>query len=134
MADILVDPYPEMDALDRLWRRAWGGPPAAPLAPVLARSLVHVGAFDGDALIGFANVAWDGGIHAFLVDPCVDPDFRGQGIASAMVREATNAARERGAAWLHVDYEPHLEGFYAGCGFRPTKAGVINLLDGQPAI
>ena len=31
------------------------------------------------------------------------------------------------AAWLHVDFEPHLEGFYRACGFRPTAAGLIDL-------
>jgi hypothetical protein len=30
-------------------------------------------------------------------------------------------------AWLHVDFEPHLEGFYRGCGFTPTPAGLIRL-------
>jgi hypothetical protein len=28
---------------------------------------------------------------------------------------------------LHVDYEPHLDGFYRGCGFRPTAAGLLRL-------
>lgn len=37
-------------------------------AEVLARSLTWIGAFDGERLIGYANVAWDGGVHAFL--PC----------------------------------------------------------------
>jgi hypothetical protein len=26
-----------------------------------------------------------------------------------------------------VDYEPHLNSFYRGCGFRPTAAGLIHL-------
>jgi hypothetical protein len=26
-----------------------------------------------------------------------------------------------------VDYEPHLDGFYRGCGFRHTLAGLIDL-------
>ena len=34
---------------------------------------------------------------------------------------------ERGAQWLHVDFEPHLTAFYRGCGFRPTEAGLIAL-------
>ena len=32
-----------------------------------------------------------------------------------------------GMTWLHVDYEPHLDGFYRGCGFRPTAAGLLRL-------
>jgi GNAT superfamily N-acetyltransferase len=73
------------------------------------------------------NVAWDGGVHAFLLDTVVHPDFRHRGIASDLVRRAAEIARDRGAHWLHVDYEPHLEGFYRTCGFRPTHAGLIAL-------
>ncbi|MGO7565961.1 GNAT family N-acetyltransferase, partial [Rhizobium johnstonii] len=49
-------------------------------------------------------------------------------IATRLVREATRIARERGAEWLHVDFEPHLTGFYRGCGFVPTEAGLIKLV------
>jgi ribosomal protein S18 acetylase RimI-like enzyme len=73
------------------------------------------------------NVAWDGGSHAFLLDTSVLPDFRRQGVATILVRRATELARERGADWLHVDCEPHLEAFYRGCGFRETAAGLIRL-------
>ncbi|MGO7964834.1 GNAT family N-acetyltransferase [Rhizobium ruizarguesonis] len=51
-----------------------------------------------------------------------------QGIATRLVREATRVARERGAEWLHIDFEPHLTGFYRACGFRPTEAGLIKLM------
>ena len=124
-----TDPFPSNAEFDGLWRRAWGAPPSAPMDAVIARSLGHVGGYAGDRLVGFVNLAWDGGIHAFMLDTCVDPDFRRRGIATELVRQATALARERGAHWLHVDYEPHLEGFYAKCGFGPTKAGVIKLAD-----
>jgi GNAT superfamily N-acetyltransferase len=94
---------------------------------VLERSLAHVGAFDGNRLVGFVNVAWDGGVHAFLLDTSVDKDYQRQGIATLLVKAAEKAARERGAKWLHVDFEPHLRDFYRGCGFRPTEAGLIAL-------
>jgi hypothetical protein len=53
----------------------------------------------------------------------------GSGTASAPARYgvATAEARRAGAAWLHVDYEPHLASFCAGCGFRHTAAGLIGL-------
>ena len=69
----------------------------------------------------------DGGIHAFLLDTTVHPDYRRQGIATELVALVTSAARARGADWLHVDYEPHLAGFYRACGFRHTEAGLIAL-------
>ncbi|PUB25953.1 hypothetical protein C8K30_10640 [Promicromonospora sp. AC04] len=52
------------------------------------------------------------------------------GGAELAVRPALAAAEEAaysGAAWLHVDYEPHLESFYAQCGLRPTAAGLMPL-------
>ena len=43
------------------------------------------------------------------------------------MRRAVEAARGRGIEWIHVDYEPHVRGFYEGCGFQPTEAGLIQL-------
>jgi GNAT superfamily N-acetyltransferase len=125
---LAADPFPTDEQLAPLWLAAWG----SPLSPgysanVLKRSLAHVGAYDGDRLVGFVNVAWDGGVHAFLLDTTVHPDVQRQGIATSLVRRAAELAGERGAEWLHVDYEPHLESFYRGCGFWPTGAGLIAL-------
>ena len=128
MIRLEADPFPTDEQLAPLWLAAWGSPASPGYADkVLKRGLAHVGAFDGDRLVGFVNVAWDGGVHAFLLDTTVHPDFQRRGIATSLVRRATELARERGAEWLHVDYEPHLEGFYRGCGFRPTGAGLIAL-------
>ena len=128
MIRLEADPFPTDDQLAPLWLAAWGGPLDGGYAErVLDRSLVHVGAFDGDRLVGFVNVAWDGGVHAFLLDTTVHPDVQRQGIATSLVRHAADLARERGAEWLHVDFESRLEGFYRGCGFRPTGAGLIDL-------
>lgn len=127
MINLVTDPFPEDAELAVLWRAAWGDGGPASFQPILERSLAHVTAHDGERLIGFVNVAWDGGVHAFLLDTCVAPDYRRQGIAVRLVQRATAVARERGAHWLHVDFEPHLESFYRKCGFRPTGAGLIRL-------
>ena len=128
MIEIVTDPFPSDEAMRRLWRVAWGDGGPESFQPLLRRSLAHVGAYDGAALVGFVNVAWDGGVHAFILDTCVDVDFRRQGIALRLVERAAEVARERGAHWLHVDYEPHLEGFYRQCGFGPTAAGLMRLV------
>lgn len=128
MIRLAADPFPTEEQLAPLWQAAWGAPLAAGYAEnVLKRSLAHMGAYDGGRLVGFVNVAWDGGLHAFLLDTTVHPDVRRRGIATALVRRAADLARQRGAAWLHVDFEPHLEGFYRRCGFRPTGAGLVDL-------
>lgn len=127
MAEIVIDPFPSAEALAQFWHGAWGNELPQNYQAVLARSLGHVGALDGDRLVGFVNIAGDGGVHAFILDTAVDPAFRQRGLATELVRVATDLARERGAEWLHVDFEPHLTAFYRGCGFRPTEAGLIRL-------
>lgn len=114
-------------ALNALREAAWADVGDQDWGPVLQRGLGWVGATDGDRLVGFVHVAWDGGVHAFLLDTTVHPDYQCQGIGRALVREAAAMARARGAEWLHVDYEDALARFYRGCGFRPTAAGVLDL-------
>lgn len=127
MPELHIDPFPSTAELNTLWS-VTGRPGPARLHPILSRSLTHIGAYHDNQLVGFINVAWDGGIHAFILDTSVHPDMRRQGIATRLVREATRVARERGAEWLHVDFEPHLTGLYRACGFRPTEAGLIKLV------
>jgi ribosomal protein S18 acetylase RimI-like enzyme len=87
-------------------------------------SLGWVTARRGDALVGFANVAWDGGDHAFLLDPKTRGSEQRQGIGTRLVRLATRHAKEAGCEWLHVDFEAGLAPFYFdACGFRPMEAG-----------
>ena len=91
-------------------------------------SLGWVTAVDGDELVGFVNVAWDGGVHVFLLDTLVRADRRRQGIGTALVRAAVAGARGSGCEWLHVDFDDHLRGFYLDeCGFTPTGAGLVPL-------
>ncbi len=82
----------------------------------------------GDTLVGFVNVAWDGGVHAFVLDTIVATSFRRRGLAAQLVAEAVRGARDAGCEWLHVDFERGLKAFYLdACGFRPTDAGLISL-------
>ena len=91
-------------------------------------SLGWVCARDGDELVGFVNVPWDGGIHAFLIDTVVARSARRQGIGTALVAMAVDGARSGGCEWLHVDFDEHLRTFYFdACGFVPTDAGLIRL-------
>jgi GNAT superfamily N-acetyltransferase len=82
----------------------------------------------GGLLVGFVNVAWDGGDHAFLIDTKTRPSHQRQGLGSAVVRRAIDEARVAGCEWLFVDFEPELEEFYVGaCGFTPAPAGLVHL-------
>jgi GNAT superfamily N-acetyltransferase len=94
----------------------------------LEHSLGWVCAYDGDELVGFVNVAWDGGVHAFVLDTLVAETHRRRGIGKELVQVAEREARAAGCEWLHVDFEDHLRAFYFdACGFVPTNAGLIEL-------
>jgi len=113
--------------LNALFAAAWPDHQPVQFGRILRRSLTWITAHAGDRLIGFVNVATDGGAHAFLLDTTVHPDWQRHGIGRRLVAAAADEARAAGATWLHVDYEPHLDGFYRGCGFRPTAAGLLRL-------
>ena len=96
------------------------------MARVGAHSLGWVCMRTAGRLVGFVNVAWDGGVHAFLLDTMVAASERRQGHATALVAEAVRRASATGCQWLHVDFEPHLQDFYLdACGFKATAAGLI---------
>ena len=114
-------------ALNALFADAWPQHSAKDFQAVLAQSLGHVCAYAAGEVIGFVNVAWDGGLHAFLLDPTVRSDMRRRGIGRELVRRARDLARKAEAKWLHVDYAPEHRGFYLACGFRETQAGLIDL-------
>jgi GNAT superfamily N-acetyltransferase len=97
-------------------------------AQVERHSLGWVSARDGRDLVGFVNVAWDGAIHAFVLDTLVASRSRHRGIGTELVRRAVAEARTAGCEWIHVDFDDDLASFYFdACGFKPTKAGVIVL-------
>lgn len=92
------------------------------------RSLGWVVARDGERLVGFVNVIWDGLVHAWIQDTMVDPRDHRRGIGTQLVAEAVSAARQAGCEWLHVDFDDDLRSFYYdACGFSPTNAGLIAL-------
>lgn len=122
-----VSPTLDPGEVSGLFAAAWGDHGRRDFGPILRRSLVYVCAYRGRGLVGFVNVAWDGGVHGFVLDTTVHPDLRRRGIGSRLVRVATDEAAERGIEWLHVDFEPYLLGFYEGCGFRRTEAGLLRL-------
>lgn len=128
MTVAIVRNHPAASAeINALRSAAWAEVGDQDWEPVLRRSLGWVCAVDGERLVGFVNVAWDGGVHAFLLDTTVHPDLQGRGIGTALVEEATAMARDMGAEWLHVDFDDHLGSFYAACGFEPASAGLIDL-------
>jgi ribosomal protein S18 acetylase RimI-like enzyme len=113
--------------LNDLFSASWTSHTPRAFGPVLRRSLTYFGAYQDSRLVGFVNVAGDGGAHAFLLDPTVLPASRRRGVGLALVAAAVKASAASGADWLHVNYEAALDHFYRRAGFRPTQAGLIRL-------
>lgn len=91
-------------------------------------SLGWVCAKDGDELVGFVNVVWDGALHAVILDTMVADNCRRAGIATEMLAICVREARNARCEWLHVDFENPLRPFYIdACGFAPSNAGLIKL-------
>ncbi len=119
---------PVADAqLNELFAAAWPSHTDTAFGPIHERSLTWITAWREDRLVGYVNVATDGGMHAFLLDPTVHPAERRRGLGQRLVRAAAREAAEAGATWLHVDYEARLDEFYRRCGFVPTAAGLMRL-------
>jgi GNAT superfamily N-acetyltransferase len=122
-----VNPSLTNEALNALFAAAWDGHTPRDFSRILNHSLGFVGAFELERLVGFVNLAWDGGVHAFVLDATVHPEFQRRDIGRTLVTRAIELAREHGCEWVHADFEPHLERFYNACGFKPTLAGLVKL-------
>ena len=115
--------HAEAFGVDNVTQSAWGW-----RAQLERHSLGWITARDHDSLVGFVNVAWDGGVHAWLQDVVVAVASRHQGIGARLVALAREEALKAGCEWLHVDFDAELSEFYfEACGFASTTAGLMHL-------
>ncbi len=127
MVRLETSPPVSNETLNELFASTWTGHKPSVFHQQLSMALAHICAYDGERLVGFVKLIWDGGVHAFLLDTTVHAEYQRRGIGRRLVERALEVAKERGLEWVQVDYEAHLETFYQSCGFRPTLAGLVNL-------
>ena len=127
MLDLQINPSLTSNELNQLFDSAWPNHKERDFEPILSQSLAYVTAFDQTKLIGFVNIAWDGGVHGFILDTTVHGDYQRQGIGLMLLDAAKQVAQEQKLEWLHVDFEPEYESFYQKAGFEPTGAGLLRL-------
>jgi len=121
----------EQEMLEALQRRASLSNPgdrdallANPEAIALPMEQIKTGSVfvaERDGVVaGFAAVVPrpDGG--AELDALFVEPHLWKQGIGRRLVQHVAEVARLRNVTVLHVIGNPHAEGFYVSCGFRPS--------------
>lgn len=71
----------------------------------------------GTACVNLDDMTTRPGLSPWLANLYVDPPFRRQGVGSALVRAAEDAARRAGHVRLHL-YTPDQERLYARLGWR----------------
>ena len=74
-----------------------------------------VGLYAGGAMVGFARAVSDGVAFAYLADVYVDPDHRGGGRGTALVREIVEGNGGDRFRWMLHTKDAH--GLYAKIGF-----------------
>jgi GNAT superfamily N-acetyltransferase len=76
-------------------------------------------AVDDDQVVGFATTTRTGTPReAELVDLFVAPAAMRRGIATVLIKDARDVARNLGCEFLAVTANPHASAFYAAAGFR----------------
>ena len=81
----------------------------------LAASWRVVGLYAGEEMVGFARALSDGVAFAYLADVYVDPDHRGGGRGTALVRELVEGNGADRFRWMLHTKDAH--GLYTKLGF-----------------
>ncbi len=71
------------------------------------------GAFDGKKLVGFFRALSDGVSDAYLLDLVVDKNYRGRGIASALIKKIVSRLKLDGVEWITAISTPEGIGTYS---------------------
>ena len=90
------------------------------IAVMLQRSLVKLGVWEGDDLVGFCRAFGDGVYRAVIDDVVVDEQHRNKGIGREMMRLLMERLAEVEVVTLGC--EDDVAGFYERLGFKPIPS------------
>jgi GNAT superfamily N-acetyltransferase len=88
------------------------------LAASLMRAWYGVSALAGDRLIGGGLILSDGVLHALIVDVIVDPQWRGRGVGTGIMRRLVDHCREEGILQTQLFCARGRRHFYERLGFE----------------
>ena len=93
---------------------------------ILNQSLTWVTAHQNDELIGWINVAWDGFVHAFLVDRTAVNDELGA-LRRELVKQAVEAIRRNHptVSKIHLDCREEEVAEFVPIGLQPLPGGIV---------
>lgn len=89
----------------------------AKLKRALAQSLMILGAYDGDRLVGLIRAVGDGETILFIQDLLVLPNYQRQGIGRQLVNALVDHFPEVRQRVLLTDDQPDTRAFYEKIGF-----------------
>jgi GNAT superfamily N-acetyltransferase len=99
---------------------------------------VHVGAWDGEQLVGCATVfadPWPGTPAAWrLRGMAVAPERQGSGVGAVVLAEAVAAAREAGAPMMWANARSTALGFYVRSGWQVAGEEFVTADTGLPHV
>lgn len=114
--------------LNGLFGRAYNKTMSVDFQRILNQSLTWVAGYDEHGLRAWINVAWDGFVHAFLVDRTAADDSDGA-IRSELVRVAIEAIRRDHPTVLkiHTDCRSDETLWLGGLGLQELPGGIVVL-------
>ena len=95
---------------------------------ILDKTLVCLGVWEGDHLIGFGRAVTDDLFRALIEDVVVDQAYRQQGIGAEIMRRLLE--RLDHVEEIVLNCEDHLIPFYERLGFRRTGMTYMNIWKG----
>ena len=81
-------------------------------------SLLVLGAYEGEQLVGISRVVGDGETIVFVQDILVFPEYRRKGIGTALLKEIMSKYGHVRQIELVTDSKPETIAFYESAGFR----------------
>ena len=94
------------------------------VSAILKGSLLFLGAWKGEKLIGMGRAISDGGSDAYIQDVFVSAPYRNRGSGAGIVSTLVQKLRERGIGWIGLIGVPGTERFYRELGFRPLEGHI----------
>ncbi len=87
-----------------------------------ARSLLALGAWEDEKLVGAVRAVGDGCSIVFVQDLLVRPEYQRRGVGTALLRAVMERFDGAYQIELLTDDEPKTAAFYGSLGFRPAEA------------
>lgn len=75
-------------------------------------------------LIGFSRATSDHAFNATIWDVVVHPDFQGQGLGKALMKQLIRKLRSEDISNVTLFADPHVVDFYKQLGFMPDPEGI----------